>query len=107
MKKSASKYSGCDCEFCTTESEFHPLETDRREPDVSERILGFFHCAQCLRELSEISRYDNSMSPSDFQEIAVGYTDVGVQVWCKRHDLNIVHYDFEGMSHPLAIKQAA
>ena len=107
MKKSASKHSGCDCELCTTESDFYPLDANHREPDESDRIVGFFHCAQCLRELSEISRQDRSMSPSDFQEIQVGYTDVGIQVWCKRHNRNIAHFDLEGMSLPPAVKQAA
>ena len=107
MKKSARKYSGCDCEFCGTGSVSQPLETDRRDMDQSRRILRFIHCAQCVREFPEVLRQGECMSLADFQAIEVGYTDVGLQVWCKRHNRNIVHFDFEGVSHPSAVKQAA
>ena len=40
------------------------------------------------------------MSPREYQKIQVGWTDHGIQVWCVRHDCNIVHLDFEGYTHP-------
>ena len=39
-------------------------------------------------------------SPSDWARLECGWTDLGFQVWCKRHDINILHVDFEGHKHP-------
>jgi hypothetical protein len=30
----------------------------------------------------------------------VGFTDWGVQVWCRRHKVNVVHIDFQGQKIP-------
>jgi hypothetical protein len=35
----------------------------------------------------------------DWQKIQVGWTQLGLQVWCIRHDCNIMHIDFEGVKH--------
>ena len=101
MKKSANRYSACDCELCTIKSKCDPINTDRSKIDQSHRIYQFIHCPQCVRELTEVLRQDRSvsMSPSDLQEIEVGFTDVGIQLWCKRHNHNIVHFDFGGVHH--------
>ncbi len=106
-KKSAKQYSGCGCASCARKSKFEPRDPDRGEMDQSHRISQFIHCAQCLREFPQALRQDGIMSYADYQEIEVGFTDVGIQVWCKRHNRNIVHFDFEGMSHPTAVKQAS
>lgn len=29
-----------------------------------------------------------------------GWTPIGFQVWCTRHNANVVHVDFEGVKHP-------
>jgi hypothetical protein len=107
MEKSVNECSGCGCELYATKSEFQPSDADCRETDQSNRITGFIHCAQCIREFPQVLRQDGIMSYSDYQEIEVGYTDVGIQVRCKRHGRNILHLDFEGMSHPLAVTQVA
>ena len=57
-------------------------------------IVDFFHCKRCSENIPP------GMSPSDYQEIEVGQTKIGFQVWCKRHDINVVHIDFEGHKHP-------
>lgn len=54
----------------------------------------YFHCAECLKEVPE------GVAPKEYQKIQAGSTDRGVQVWCLRHDLNIIHIDFEGQVHP-------
>ena len=63
-------------------------------PKSKNEILQFFHCKVCGETIHP------GMSPSEYQDIEVGWTDKGLQVWCKRHDINIVHIDFEGHRHP-------
>lgn len=53
-------------------------------------IKMYFHCAKCLEELPE------DQSPMDYQRIQAGWTKQGVQVWCVRHNLNVIHIDFMG-----------
>ena len=53
-------------------------------PDGSE-IIRFFNCRQCLNELPE------GVSPAEYSDLAVGWTEAGdVQVWCMRHDMDVV-----------------
>ena len=62
-----------------------------RPPPTNERVIEmFFHCALCVRD-------PRGPQPSD---IEAGWTTIGLQVWCRRHDLNILHVDFEGQQHP-------
>ena len=82
-------------------------DPEHRRFDQSDRIQGLIHCVQCLHEIAEIVGYDSGRSVSYFQEVEVGLTDVGIQVWCVRHDCNMYHLDFEGMFHPLVIEEAA
>lgn len=51
-------------------------------------IQMFMHCRKCLAE-----------KPADQTPMA-GWTTQGLQVWCNRHDLNIIHIDFQGAKHP-------
>jgi hypothetical protein len=57
-------------------------------------IVSFFHCGKCLREIPA------GQSPRDWAQLEIGFTELGLQVWCKRHDVNVVHIDFEGQRHP-------
>lgn len=54
----------------------------------------YLHCGKCLKEIPE------GTSPREYQKIQVGWTDRGIQVWCVRHDCNVIHIDFEGQTHP-------
>jgi hypothetical protein len=57
----------------------------------TENEIGrYFHCAECLREKPD------DQSPGEWARLAVGFTNAGVQVWCTRHDRNVVHLDFLG-----------
>ncbi len=60
----------------------------------SNEIKSFFHCRKCLNLRPE------DMSPRDWASLEVGFTPLGVQVWCKRCEANIAHIDFEGRKHP-------
>ena len=64
----------------------------RPVPNTKE-IIQFLHCGQCLIEIAE------SQEPIG-QRLEVGWTKLGIQVWCKRHDMNLLHIDFEGRKHP-------
>lgn len=63
-------------------------------------ITAYMHCAQCITELPK------GQSPKEWQRIQAGFTREGLQVWCTRHECNVVHIDFEGQCHPATMKTA-
>jgi hypothetical protein len=56
-------------------------------------IKSFFHCKRCLTDKP------GDISPRDYAMLEVGWTELGMQVWCKRHEANIIHISFEGQKH--------
>jgi len=61
-------------------------------PNTNE-IIQHLHCGQCLIEIAERQKFIE-------QCLEVGWTKLGIQVWCKRHNMNLLHIDFEGQRHP-------
>jgi hypothetical protein len=61
---------------------------------TSNEIVLFFHCKRCLAAMPV------GQSPSSWSRLSTGFTPLGIQVWCDRHDVNIMHVDFEGLQHP-------
>lgn len=57
------------------------------------QINMFFHCVKCMDERP------GDVSPRDWADLETGWTEKGFQVWCKRHNCNIIHIDFEGHKH--------
>jgi len=57
-------------------------------------IKTYFHCGECLKSLPV------GKSPREWGQLEVGFTVPGIQVWCKRHNLNVMHIDFHGEQHP-------
>lgn len=55
-------------------------------------IRLFFHCGKCIDEKPD------DVTPRDWARIEVGWTDRGIQVWCKRHEVQIMHVDSRGTS---------
>ena len=53
-------------------------------------ILMFLHCAECLKDRPE------DQSPRDYIHVEVGQTKDGIQVWCIRHEMNVLALDFKG-----------
>lgn len=50
--------------------------------------IGFYlHCGLCIKEDLP-------------QRIEAGWTKMGLQIWCRNHDCNIMHINFEGRKHP-------
>lgn len=62
-------------------------------PNTKE-IKAYLHCNLCWREKPK------NVFIRDYQQLEVGWTDLGIQVWCRRHNVNIVHIDFEKNKHP-------
>lgn len=64
------------------------------EISINNKIHLYFHCSLYLKELP------NGQPPREFAELEVGWTEIGLQVWCKRHEMNVISIDFEGQQHP-------
>lgn len=84
---------------------------DPRRPGNGKEIRGFMHCGLCVMEYkrlrAENSPEVNGVSPGDFQRLEVGSTPYGIQVWCRRHDVNVLHADFEGRKITANMTRAA
>lgn len=69
-------------------------------PNTKE-IQAFFHCTLCIREVEDIVRRTGlAQNPATYQRLEVGYTRIGVQVWCRRHEINVINFNFEGRDVP-------
>jgi len=77
------QHEGCDA----------TLKIDREAPLLNtNQIQLYVHCGLCLAGLRTGQKYS--------QKLAVGWTAKGLQVWCDIHDVNVMHIDFEGHTHP-------
>ena len=63
----------------------------------AKQIQLFFHCRRCLDEMPP------GTSPQDWAQLEAGWTEFGLQVWCRRHEMNVIHIDFEGQQHPACL----
>ena len=61
------------------------------------KILQYVHCKMCL------TSKPLGVSMSEWGGYEVGWTKLGLQVWCKKHNTNIIHIDFENQQHPANI----
>lgn len=62
------------------------------------RIKQPIVCSRCSDEVMEGRAGEVSMA--DYMKFDVGFSEIGLQVWCRRHDANVVHIDFEGRQPP-------
>ena len=53
-------------------------------------------CSKCETEF--LLGSTDSRSLQDYSRLDIGFTSIGVQVWCRRHDANVVHIDFAGQN---------
>lgn len=67
---------------------------------VPNDIQGVIHCVRCLNERKASPELSEQYSPGEYASLEVGFTREGVQIWCLRHDVNVMHIDFEGHKHP-------
>ena len=67
-------------------------------------IENLIQCSFCVAELPEEFDEDvpeySKIHPQEYQKLLVGFTENGLQVWCMRHDCNVLNIDFEGIKHP-------
>mgnify|MGYP001605267885 CR=1 FL=1 len=52
------------------------------------KIIAFCHCVNCLLDRP------NDITPAAWSRLSVGFTKIGLQVWCQRCDCSIIHIDF-------------
>ena len=71
-----------------------------QDRDISnlDEVTLFFQCALCFQEWQNHEAVGESMAT--YGRLQMGWTALGIQVWCRRHDCNVAHIDFEGMQHP-------
>jgi hypothetical protein len=72
----------------------------KRDIPNDNQIQMFFHCGLCLTEIKKIVEREGSCSPRDYARLSIGFTPLGIQVWCNRHECNVAHIDFQGQTHP-------
>lgn len=75
-------------------------ELDEAEPPewddipTDDQIASFLHCRYCIAEWRAGAEEAEGKSPAEYSRLHVGWTPQGLQVWCGRHDVNIIHIDF-------------
>ena len=74
-------------------------ETPDASPEADLRLLpcGVTQpvvCVKCADEVASGAAGETSLQA--WAMLEVGFTAHGFQVWCRRHDANIVHVDFDG-----------
>ena len=69
--------------------------SEKRETKSNDRcIRAFFICGLCHAECPD------GMSLQTFARLEAGFTQFGLQVWCRRHNCNVIHINFEKQEHP-------
>jgi hypothetical protein len=63
---------------------YHVIPNDRS-------ILQGIHCGVCTAESASLG-----LTPAGNSHLEVGLTKLGLQVWCTKHAINVVHIDFRG-----------
>ena len=51
-------------------------------------------CETCLKEYGALQNPDITLR--DYIRVDVGFSRIGIQVWCQRHNKNVCHINFEG-----------
>ena len=74
--------------------EQNPMQQSDDLSLLSLQIQQQIVCSACSDEF--MSGQTDSRSLQDYSRLDVGFSGRGVQVWCHRHNLNVVHIDFEG-----------
>jgi hypothetical protein len=73
-----------------------PVSLADREIPTDKQIESFIHCPLCIAECPQ------NRTAEDWSQLDVGWTDVGLQVWCRRHRQNVLHIDFLDHKLPIA-----
>lgn len=54
-----------------------------------DNISLYFHCRDCFKDKPK------NTSMEEYSRLSVGRTDEGIQVWCRRHDKQVLHLGFD------------
>jgi len=52
---------------------------------MENEIKGYIHCRICWGDRPE------GETPANWQDVSVGFTEKGIQVWCNRCDEEVIH----------------
>lgn len=66
--------------------------------------LTFLHCKKCIQEWKDGKAVGES--PETYARLTVAYTTMGIQVFCVRHQANVMHVDFQGQRHPAVFNES-
>jgi len=81
---------------------------ERKPVSNLNEISTYLHCGRCGAEfMSKNNPATVGQSLATWARLAVGWTPAGLQVWCERHQCNVVHIDFEGVRHPANVTSRA
>ena len=77
------------------------------EIPATNEIVQYLHCKLCIEELEGILRRTGQpTSPQTYSRYSGGFSAIGVQLWCNRHQVNVAHVSFEGAVHPANLNRA-
>lgn len=65
------------------------LNGQRQLPTTNE-IRDYLYCAKCDDSCPSTETLKN------WQRLSIGLTSYGLQVWCDRHNVNVLHFDLSG-----------
>tara|TARA_Y100000992_G_C21020970_1_gene375719 strand:+ start:234 stop:542 length:309 start_codon:yes stop_codon:yes gene_type:complete len=58
------------------------------------KIVEPIVCVKCSDEY--LGGFSDAKTLQDYSRIDVGFTNLGLQIWCQRHQVNICHINFDG-----------
>lgn len=64
---------------------------------MKNEISHYFHCSKCLKEKPY------GKSPREWFKVEIGWTEKGLQVWCNRHNCNVINIKFKEKFKPLEL----
>ena len=75
--------------------------------DNNNNIETFLHCELCYWELKNAKTEEDfssigavaGESQMSYSRFEVGWTKQGFQVWCTRHNTNVIHIDFDDITN--------
>ncbi|HSH02062.1 MAG TPA: hypothetical protein VLL52_06035 [Anaerolineae bacterium] len=68
-----------------------------------EHGVEFIHCKRCFKEW--VAKKQGKISLRDWSDLSVSFTPIGIQIWCNRHNKNVMHLHFCELKLP--VKQKA
>jgi hypothetical protein len=93
MARKTGKGSGGETKKETNDQAAQKDQSVKRISNTLE-IKAFIHCNSCTPDKP------SGTSPAAWSRLDVGFTQWGLQVWCRRCECNVCNIDFEGAQHP-------